>query len=127
MGEEMLERRLMLAVAAALLWGAMGGAASADSLVWTVRSEFRYKVQIKFFSQDRNHVWPNANEAYDLNDYGTHTYNLRCRSGEKICFGAWVTGNANRYWGGGYNNAHACSRCCFTCGGGPTVPQVLNP
>ena len=64
--------------------------------------------------------------AYDLNDYETHSFTLNCRRGEKICFGAWVTGNASRYWGVGANNRYGCEKCCFVCGAGDYPTQVLN-
>jgi hypothetical protein len=100
--------------------------AAAETMLWTIRSNYKYKVQIEFYSDNRAHAWPGGNKAYNLNDYETHEYNLNCHAGEKVCFGAWVTGNAGRYWGVGANHRHSCSRCCFTCGGGDIPTQVLN-
>jgi hypothetical protein len=90
-----------------------------------VTSKYQYRVQIAFYSRERNHEWPGNGQAWDLNDYNQHTYTLNCRRGEKICFGAWVTGNANRYWGVGFGGKQGCSTCCYQCGEVPQ-PQVLN-
>jgi hypothetical protein len=121
----------MLRLVAALLLGltatfALPAPAEADTLVWRFKSNYRYKVQVAFYSQNRAHVWPGVNRAYGLDDYAEHTYRLECRSGEKICFGAWVTGRGNTYWGVGPNDKYRCTACCAICGGGPTKTQVLN-
>jgi hypothetical protein len=101
--------------------------AKADELTFKVRSNYRYKVQIEFYSQDRNHAWPGGDRAYPINDDEVHNYSLNCRSGEKICYGAWVTGNDSKYWGVGANNKHGCKGCCYTCGRGDTPIINLNP
>jgi hypothetical protein len=121
--------RLALALVLAFAGAAMvkPQAASAETMLWTFQSKYRYKVQVAFYSQNRGHEWPGNGEAYDLNDYDDHTMNLSCNRGEKICFGAWATGNATTYWGVGAKNSHHCDSCCFTCGGGDIPRQVLNP
>lgn len=99
---------------------------SATTMVWQVKSLYQYKVQIAFYARERNHEWPGNGQAWDLNDYNNHTYTLNCRPGEKICFGAWVTGNAKRFWGVGFGGRQGCASCCFNCGQQPQ-PQVLQP
>ena len=101
--------------------------AEAAELSWRVKSNYRYKVQIEFYSQDRKSAWPGNGRAYGLNDYETKTFTLNCRSGEKICYGAWVTGDGSKYWGVGANNRHSCRGCCATCGAGDTPPITLQP
>src|SRR5262249_46545950 len=87
------------------LWG-MTNAPSAGnagtSLEFNIKSNYRYKVGIKFYSQTRNHVWPDSDNFWVLDDYGTHTYRLSCIRGEEICYGAWATGNDKTYWGVGH-------------------------
>ncbi len=95
-------------------------------LVWHIKSNYKYKVQISFYSQDRSVEWPGNGQAWGLNDYSTHEYTMRCRLGEKICFGAWVTGDSSIYWGVGADNSHSCSNCCFVCGNGETAVQVIG-
>jgi len=106
--------------------GGGGGGGSAASMVWTVKSMYQYKVQIAFYARERNHEWPGNGQAWDLNDYNNHTYTLNCRRGEKVCFGAWVTGNASKFWGVGFGGKQGCPSCCFVCGQQPQ-PQVLQP
>jgi hypothetical protein len=121
-----------LRLVAALVLGAFIATATLPSiseaaeLQWTIKSNYRFKVQVAFYSQGRGHVWPGAGRAYALNDYATHTYTLECVRGERICFGGWVTGRGNTYWGVGPNDKYTCTSCCAVCGGGPTRTQVLN-
>ena len=65
------------AVAGALLAAFAAGHAVADTMLWEVTSEYPYRVQIEFYSQDRPHAWPGDGQAYDLNDYETHTFEQR--------------------------------------------------
>jgi hypothetical protein len=47
----------------------------------------RYALGAEFYSQDRSAAWPGRNKQYILKSDGT--YDLDCRPGEKICYGAW--------------------------------------
>jgi hypothetical protein len=100
--------------------------AAAEDETFLVKSMAESRVQIQFFSQDRHHVWPSAGRAYDLNDYSEHAFKLGCISGEKICYGAWVTGNPRQYWGVGDDGKAACQGCCYTCEGKNTKHVVLR-
>lgn len=107
-----------------LCFGSLPAQAQSE-MTFQVRSNHPNKVQIKFYSQDRKgHQWPNSTNAYNLDDSQVHSYRIGCLGGEKVCYGAWVTGNSNTYWGVGYNNSQRCSNCCYTCSGGTT--QVIN-
>ena len=129
---------VMVAAGSALLWltqanaqssaqpGGGGGGGAATQQTWTVKSMYQYKVQIAFYARERNHEWPGNGQAWDLNDYNNHTYTLNCRQGEKVCFGAWVTGNSSKFWGVGFGGKQGCPSCCFFCGQQPQ-PQVLQP
>lgn len=130
---------LLVAAGAAFIWptqvpaqsaaqpgGGGGGGGGTASMVWTVKSMYQYKVQIAFYSRERNHEWPGNGQAWDLNDYNNHSYTLNCRRGEKVCFGAWVTGNSSKFWGVGFGGKQGCGSCCFVCGQQPQ-PQVLQP
>jgi hypothetical protein len=86
------------------------------SLEFNIKSNYRYKVGIKFYSQTRNHVWPDSDNFWVLDDYGTHTYRLSCMRGEEICYGAWATGNDKTFWGVGHGGNKSCRDCCYTCG-----------
>lgn len=88
--------------------GGGSGGGTATQQTWTVKSLYQYKVQIAFYARERNHEWPGNGQAWDLNDYNNHNYTLNCRRGEKICFGAWVTGNASKFWGVGFGGKQGC-------------------
>lgn len=100
--------------------------AAADSLYWEVRSDHPNVVSLEFYSQDRDRAWPGGDEVYIIDDYETHSFNLECRSGEKICLGAWLRGRSDVYWGVGFNDSEGCRGCCYICGEGDTGLQVLN-
>ena len=125
----MRQIKLMLLAAFAALATFVGSTpkAEAGELSFHIQSMYQYKVQIEFYSQNRRHSWPGGNKAYALNDFATHTYSLNCISGERICYGAWVTGNASKYWGVGANNRRSCKGCCAICDGGETLRIVLRP
>mgnify|MGYP001627869254 FL=1 len=110
---------LVLAIAAAL-------PAAADTLYWEVKSEHPNVVSLEFYSEDYDRAWPGGGEVYVLDDYNTHSYNLECTTGEKICMGAWLRGNSDNYWGVGRDARNSCESCCFVCGRGDTGVQVLN-
>ena len=114
-----------MAVAIGVMLAALLGseAAQADETVTVrVRSNYEYKVQIAFFSQSRSYVWPGPERAYPLDDSRTHEFPLACRTGEEICYGAWVTGEGTLYWGVGPENNRSCRNCCFVCGDGDRTP-----
>ena len=118
---------LILTWAGLIGLGVLGsGTANAESLTFRIQSKYQYKVQIEFYSQARNAAWPGDNEAYNLNDSGVHEYNLSCQAGEKICYGAWVSGNQNTFWGAGLHARQSCASCCYTCDGSETPIIVLN-
>ena len=121
-------RRLILTLLLGLFAGSVfhSGAALADTMIWPVKSLYQYRVQVEFYAESRKWEWPGGGEAYALNDTRTHRFSLTCNNGEKICLGAWVTGNSDKYWGVGLHNKHSCRNCCYVCGGGDIPRQVLE-
>lgn len=108
--------------------GAAAQPAEAGSLLWRFESKHPNVVNVELYSDTRRgHVWPGNNRVYVLDDYSVKTINISCRSGEKVCYGAWVKNRSNLYWGVGYKNRNRCSSCCYTCNGGETRVIVLNP
>ena len=122
----MRKRVARAAFALMVLAGAIG-TAYAESLTWYFRSDHPNIVSLEVYSQSRNHVWPGNGDAYVLDDWDVHSFPLSCRSGEKICYGAWVRNESNSYWGAGYDGIEACDDCCYYCEGGSTPVIVLNP
>lgn len=119
---------VLVAVLAMLFMSFISAPAQAQNeMTFQIKSRYPYKVQIALYSQDRKgHVWPGAGRAYNLDDSQVHQLRISCMGGEKVCYGGWVTGNAQTYWGVGNNNAQRCSNCCYTCNGGMTPVINLN-
>jgi hypothetical protein len=127
----LFRRILRIAIIVAMLLPVMGivgtSSARADSMTWQLRSYSPNAVEVKFFSQNRKAVWPSATTHYDIKDYKVHSFKLSCLAGEKICYGAGVSGNLRRYWGMSTDGKQRCTNCCFTCGGDTTTSvQNLN-
>ena len=112
--------------ALALGLGILSSAAAAETLTFRVQNDYRYTVHLQFFSQSRNHVWPDSGRVWVLDDGSVHTYRLGCNSGEKICYGAAVSGNYDTFWGVSLDNNESCSDCCYTCNGGTTPIRGLH-
>lgn len=111
-----------LALAALVLWPSF---AQADTMTWRVRSFSSAQVELVFYSQNRRHEWPGNSKAFILKDYKVHDVKLTCVNGEKICYGAWLRGNQNRYWGTGKGGKRACKDCCMTCENASLSP-IMN-
>lgn len=117
-------RMLVAAMVAAMTFAVGTGAAQAETITFRVKSSYEFKVQIAFYSQSRDHMWPGPGRAYNLDDDSTQSFPLACEAGEKICYGAWPTGNASKAWGVGPKGQNRCSQCCFTCGEGDVTPVI---
>jgi len=120
---------LLVALAAILSIG-LGSSAQTQqnhSVTFKFRSNYDFKVQVAFFSQDRkNMVWPGGGKAYSLDDSRVHEIKLACHGGEKICYGGWVTGSSKRYWGVGADGKQHCEGCCYHCSDNQTPIINLN-
>jgi hypothetical protein len=98
-----------------------------NAVVFQLRNMHKNSVQASFFSQNRRVAWPGNDRAYTLNDSEPHTYRLECRQGERICFGAWLTGNSRSYWGVGFDGDEGCQGCCVFCGSSSVHVYNLFP
>lgn len=94
-----------------------------DQVIFNVERKYPYPIQIAFYSRERNTAWPGNNMAYNINDYEKHTYRLRCKTGEQICYGAWPQSSV--HWGVGLNAGYGCQNCCGRCNGA-SYSFVLN-
>jgi hypothetical protein len=97
-----------------------------DTITFKIQSNYRYIVQLEFYSQSRKVAWPGGSKAYNIKDADVHDFTLNCRPGEKICYGAWVSGNQRLYWGAGMHGRQACTKCCYVCDGQETPVITLN-
>lgn len=98
----------------------LAGQALADDVTFVMKNSHPNAVEVELYSQDRNHVWPGSNKVYYLDDGETKEISLACQEGETICYGAWISGDQQSYWGTGPNNAESCEDCCYVCAGGET-------
>jgi hypothetical protein len=118
-----------LFLALALLMGGLTispVSASAETLTFKILSEHDNVVDVEFYSQERRISWPGDGKVYSIRDSNTHSFPLTCRSGENICYGAWVRGNKATYWGVGYANGKRCTKCCYECDGSTTRVITLS-
>jgi hypothetical protein len=77
----------------------------------------RYTIFLKFYSQNRPHVWPGPSDHYNLNDSQEHSFALACDIGEQICYGGgYSQDGTGAYWGVGFLGNQGCTGCCLTCG-----------
>lgn len=117
---------LAIALAASALAG-MSAAASASDVTFQMKNSHPNAVRVELYSQSRDHVWPGGGEDYYLDDGETKEMSLACEEGESICYGAWIDGDENTYWGVGPGGKQKCEDCCYTCTGGNTEEINLVP
>lgn len=117
---------LAIALAASALVGLSASASAAD-VTFVMRNSHPNAVRVELYSQGRDHVWPGNGEDYYLDDGETKEMSLACEEGESICYGAWIDGDENTYWGVGPGNKQQCDNCCYTCTGGSTEEINLVP
>lgn len=124
----LVSRRLAAAVLSAcvVLPALFALPAHAADVTFVIRNNHPFAVRAELYSQSRNHVWPGGGQDYYLDDGEAKEMSLACQEGEEICYGAWVDGDENTYWGVGPGNAEACDDCCYVCSGGETEEIVLE-
>jgi hypothetical protein len=108
------------AAVACMLLSILPTASLAADVTFQIRNNHPNAVEVELYSQDRDHVWPGNGQIYMLDDGETKSMALSCDEGEKICYGAWISGDQSTYWGVGPGNQQACEDCCYTCTGGNT-------
>src|SRR5690606_9996020 len=97
-----------------------------ESVSWVMENDYPRTIMVEFYSQDCNAAWPGGNEAYVLWPGETETFNLSCRTTEKICYGAWVQDNPDIYWGVGMGDYEGCADCCMRCMEGARTGYSLS-
>jgi hypothetical protein len=112
-----------LSIFVSFLFGA--GLSQAETLTWNILGEHPNTVQLEFHAVDTAGSWPGDGEVYVIDDDEEHSYTLQCSAGERICYGAWVKGDPDAYWGTGPDGNEACDDCCFVCNGGETPLRVF--
>ena len=97
------------------------------TLTFSVQSFHENVVSLKFYSRDRDIVWPDDEEVYLLDDSEVHEFTLACEPGEQICYGAWVRGEGETTWGCGQDCDEDCEECCYIADDSETPVIRLNP
>lgn len=122
-------RSIKAAIGASLLVGAIfaSSAASAADITFLMKNNHPNALEVELYSQDRDHIWPGNGEVYLFDDGEDKSVALSCQKGERICYGAWISGDKTTYWGVGPGNSEACDDCCYTCEGGTTEEITLDP
>ncbi|MCQ2005678.1 hypothetical protein [Rhizobium sp. NRK18] len=110
---------LRILTAGTLLLGATGVSTAAD-MSFAVTNNHSTAAEAAFYGEDSGTVWPGADTTYSFIKGETKTVTFSCQEGERICYGAWATGDTTTYWGVGQGNQHGCPYCCYTCSGGQT-------
>jgi hypothetical protein len=100
--------------------------AMASDVTFVIRNNHPNAVRVELYSQDRNYVWPGKGKDFYLDDGEAREMSLACEEGEQICYGAWIDGDEETYWGVGPGNAETCEDCCYVCEGGQTEEIVLE-
>ena len=118
-GNKMFATNSLKWIAVGLAMAVASPALAAD-VTFVMRNDHPNAVELELYSQDRNHIWPRGNEVYYLDDGETKQIPLSCEEGESICYGAWISGDKQTYWGVGPENAETCQDCCYTCSSGET-------
>jgi len=101
--------------------------AFAEEVTFVMNNHHPNAVEVQLYSDSRDHVWPDSDEVYLLDDGETKTMSVECEEGESICYGAWIQGDQNTFWGVGPDNSQKCDNCCYTCTGGQTEQINLVP
>ena len=114
-------------VAALSLSALLAPSAYAADITFAVKNSHPNAMRLELYSQDRDYVWPGDDKDFYLDDGETKQIPISCNEGESICYGAWVDGDEETYWGVGPNNKEKCEDCCYTCEGGETEEIDLVP
>ena len=93
-----------------------------SSLLFKLKNDYNYNkiLHVRFYNVENNLVWPASDRAYVIDNHKTHSYRLNCKSGAKICYGAWIKNDPSTIWGLGRESsnftANGCESCCGICG-----------
>lgn len=113
----MMRSILTICLTTLLALTALVSVAKAATFTFNMRNSQYYAVEVELYAQNRRHVWPGAGEVYYLDDGESKQIYISCQRGEKICYGAWISGDTETFWGVGKDNQNRCRNCCYTCNG----------
>lgn len=121
-------RRSRAVLTACVVLGLLTTIAEAAKFNWRWKNRSGETVHVELYSQARNHVWPGNGRVWVVPpDHVSYSNPITCRRGEKICYGAWVAGNPDLYWGVGKDDRQRCTNCCYRCRGRQSSVIVFDP
>lgn len=97
------------------------------NFTWRFRNNTGGAVHVKLYARERRNWWPTASTNWRMDGVGPYSFTISCLHSEKVCYGAWQSGNTDRYWGVGFQDQHGCQTCCYACRPGQTTLYSLNP
>lgn len=100
--------------------------ALADGMTYFIKNEHGRGVVIELFSEETGTRWPGNDQVYLLEKGERKSVPIECRAGENICYGAWVNGNDQVFWGVGPDNDRRCATCCTICVGKTTAEVTIE-
>ncbi|MBF0344046.1 MAG: hypothetical protein HQL06_07430 [Nitrospirae bacterium] len=86
-------------------------------LTWTIKNATGSQIWYRFYWPDWRH-----DDTHSLYDGQKWTFNIECKKGENICYGAWSQDGG--VWGVGKGD-RGCAKCCFTCGSGKVSKRLI--
>ncbi|EJN13173.1 hypothetical protein PMI42_03465 [Bradyrhizobium sp. YR681] len=96
------------------------------TITWNIENATSRTLSVAFYSQTRHWGWPNWDKNWTMNK-GNNSHTLNCIKNEKICYGAWVLGQAKGpHWGAGMYAKEACKGCCTSCDGGTYTARLVD-
>ena len=89
---------------------------STVSFAWTVQDGCNdgRGVQLRFFDEVNNLVFPNASQVYVIGSNQQGTISMTVLRSAKLCLGATTDPVTSASWGVGISNTTGCSACCQT-------------
>jgi hypothetical protein len=107
----------MIRFALAILLCLLPVVASAEEVEMNfyLRNHRPHAVVVELYSQSRRHVWPGDGKVYLLEKGERKAVPIECEAPERICWGAWINGDAGTFWGVGPDNGFVCEECCTLC------------
>jgi hypothetical protein len=95
-------------------------------IVWRFTNISGAPLQYRFYAFNRRYYWPAANRAFLLFNGTSRSTAISCIRGEKVCYGAWVAGQPQIFYGRGSTGIPGCIGCCYICNGAVTKVFVLQ-
>jgi hypothetical protein len=113
----------------ALLLSLIAAPAQAAEMAFYMKNRSGAGVVVELSSRDRDKVWPGGGQMYFLDAGEKISVPVECRTGETICYGAWIDGDAATQWGVGPDRVlpSDCEYCCAVCRADATAVVSINP